>query len=163
VTPAETYYETPPKILALFRAIRQSLDPELARFGLCVDTAHLWVSGVDLRSREAAQHWLAQLEDPASPERALGSGPPAPGGTPAIVFHLNDSQRPKGVGPDAHAPLAAGKIWGPLAGAPGESGIAAVVDFAARHGCWVVLERKPHAALAGDYHLLRGLAPAYRL
>jgi hypothetical protein len=151
VTPPKTYYETPQKLAALFREIRSAVDPELDDFGLCVDTAHLWTSGVDLRTYEAAEAWLAGLEAVANvipPDR--------------IIFHLNDSARPLGVGPDMHAGLGLGKMW---AGVPPESsGLAAFVDYARRHDTVVILERKPKEALASDYYRLRalgaGVAPA---
>jgi endonuclease IV len=147
VRPAESYYERPAKLAQLFAAIRAEVDPELAHFGLCVDTAHLWVCGVDLQSYEAASAWLDALEsisDVVPPE--------------AVMFHLNDSIRPRGVGPDAHAPLAAGMLWGPLRGRPGRSGLAAFVDYALRHAAPVILERAPKESLANDYQILRELA-----
>jgi len=148
VSPRETYYETPEKLEALFREIRARLDPALAHFGLCVDSAHLWVSGVDLRSYDAADDWLARLESVA-------------GVIPhdCIMVHLNDSLRPRGVGPDAHAGLALGKIWEGYRRRLGESGIAAVADYAQRHETPVILERKPREALKSDYLILRELLP----
>lgn len=150
-TPAETYYESPAKLAALFREIR-GLDPHLDVFGLCVDTAHLWVAGVDLRRRADADRWLEELARRV-PELVV----PAP--APRLIFHLNDSLRERGKGPDAHAPLARGLIWSGMAENPVESGLGAVADFAARHRLWAILERKPNAALAGDYHIMRGLLP----
>lgn len=139
VTPAETYYETPAKLGALFAALRaQGLA---GGFGLCVDSAHLWVSGVDLRSFADADAWLAGLD------AAVGDTP--------VMVHLNDAAHARGVGPDAHAALGHGHIWRDAAA--GDSGIAAFVAFAARRGAPVILERKPLEALAGDYLLLHDL------
>lgn len=162
--PAETYYETPEKLAALFEAIAGALDPGLDRFGLCVDTAHLWVAGVDLRANADAAGWLEALcarLPGLAPERgpaASSSGGPA-GAAPRLIFHLNDSQRPRGVGPDAHASLLQGRIWAAFADAPADSGLAAVADFARRRGSWLILERKPPAALVSDFHVLRRLLP----
>lgn len=150
-TPAETYYESPQKLAALFREIR-ALDPHLDVFGLCADTAHLWVAGVDLRRRDAADAWLDDLA-----RRAPELVAPAP--TPRLIFHLNDSLRERGKGPDAHAPLAKGRIWSEAAESPEDSGLGAFADFASRHRLWAILERKPNAALPGDYHVLRRLRP----
>ena len=146
VRPDESYYETPAKLAALFRAIRAGVDPGLEQFGLCVDTAHLWTCGIDLRTRAVADRWLRDLE-------AASATIPAS----CVIFHLNDSQRERGTGPDMHAALGAGKIW---AGVPiARSGLAAVTDYAKRHGTPLILERKPKTALLGDYRVLRRLLP----
>ena len=150
VRPADSLYETPAKLASLFRAIR-AVDPDLAHFGLCVDSAHLWTCGVDLQSYDAAAEWFDRLEAVA------GVIPPA-----AVAIHFNDSLRPRGVGPDAHAGLARGKIWGGYRDRLGESGIAAVVDYAHRHGTPTILERKPKEALKSDYLILRELAGSSR-
>jgi endonuclease IV len=148
VKPSESYYETPAKLAALFREIRRELDPRSERFGLCVDTAHLWTCGVDVASRAAAESWLHDLEAEAA------DIPPE-----AVMIHLNDSKRERGVGPDAHEALCEGRIWERYARNLGASGLAAVVEYARRHGTPMILERKPNAALVRDYLLLRGLLP----
>jgi endonuclease IV len=145
VVARNAHYETPEKLAALFRGIR-TIDPELRRFGLCVDTAHLWVSGVDLASYAAADDWFRRLE-------AVADAIPHA----AVALHLNDSVRARGVGPDAHAPLAAGKIWSAYAARLGESGLAAVVDYARRHGTPAILERNPREGFLRDYRALAEL------
>jgi endonuclease IV len=149
VTPRESYYETPAKLAALFRAIRASLDPELLFFGLCVDSAHLWVSGIDLQTYASAESWLAALELVADviPHDS-------------VMIHLNDSERLRGVGPDTHAPLAKGKIWGDYRDRLNDSGIAAFTDYAQRHDTPVILERKPKEALKNDYFIIVELVPS---
>jgi sugar phosphate isomerase/epimerase len=144
--PAESLYETPAKLAALFRALRAALPDLAPRFGLCVDTAHLSTSGVDLRSRAAAEAWLAALEAEAD-------------AFPRVMLHLNDSLRPLGVGPDAHAPLAEGKMWEAYRSRLDESGLAAFVEWARRRGAPTILERKPREALRRDYLTLRKLLP----
>ena len=59
--PERSHYETPQKLAAFFRKVRE-VDPELQEFGLCIDTAHLWSCGVDIASREDARAWLDELE-----------------------------------------------------------------------------------------------------
>ena len=146
VTPRETYYETPEKLAELFKAIREKLDPRLDHFGLCIDSAHLWTCGIDLSSNESAEEWLAALEDKAAtiPHDR-------------VMIHLNDSGRPLGVGPDTHAGLASGQIWGDYKDRLDESGLAAFVNYAARHDTIVILERKPKSELKLDYLVLRKL------
>ena len=75
------------------------------------------------------------------------------------MIHLNDSERLRGVGPDTHAPLAAGKIWGSYRDNLAGSGLAAFTDYAQRHDSPVILERKPKEALKNDYLILRKLVP----
>jgi deoxyribonuclease-4 len=150
VRPAESYYETPAKLETLFRALR-GIDPPLGRFGLCIDTAHLWTAGVDLRTYAAADAWLQALEQRA------GVIPPS-----HVMAHLNDSQRPRGVGPDKHAPLAQGRIWEAYRDRLPESGLAAFTDYAQRHNTVAVLERKPKDSLLDDYAVLRELVPSAR-
>ncbi|MFA6166961.1 MAG: TIM barrel protein [Gemmatimonadaceae bacterium] len=147
VRPDESYYETPEKLAALFRAIREKLDSRLDHFGLCVDSAHLWTCGVDVASYAAADAWLGALEQKhaAIPHDR-------------VMIHLNDSRRARGVGPDAHAGLAAGEIWKEYAENLPASGLAAFVDYARRHDTVCILERKPAPALLDDYRALRELA-----
>lgn len=151
VRPRESYYETPGKLAALFRAIRAELDPELKYFGLCIDSAHLWTCGIDLQTYEAANTWLTALE-------AVADVIPHD----RVMIHLNDSLRLRGVGPDAHAPLARGKIWESYRDRLGESGLAAFTDYAQRHDTPAILERKPKEALKNDYLILADLVPSAR-
>lgn len=145
VNPKESYYETPKKLTKLFKEIRK-IDPNLERFGLCIDTAHLWTSGVDISTLENAENWIKELE--ANSDIIPHNN---------VMIHLNDSERPLGVGPDKHAGLAMGKIWSSYKSAPAKSGIAAFIDYALRHQLITILERKPQEALKSDYLILRKL------
>jgi len=150
VLPANSHYETPEKLAALFSAVRQ-VDPALCHFGLCIDTAHLWSCGVDLGSFEAAEEWLRRLErvaDVIPPDR--------------IIIHLNDSHDARGSGVDHHAPLLAGKMWGEYATRPRQSGLAAFVDYIVRNGIITILERSPQPALLDDYTALERLTAVVR-
>jgi len=146
VTPRETYYETPEKLQKLFESLRE-LDPDHKLFGLCVDTAHLWTNGIDLSSRQDAKEWLRQLSALHLPSEAL-------------MFHVNDSERACGTGPDSHAGLLTGHIWKDYRHHPEASGLAAFIQYATRHHNVVILERKPKEALEADYHLLAKLGPS---
>lgn len=151
VKPENSHYETPEKLAELFRAVRR-LDPGLCRFGLCIDTAHLWSCGVDLQSFEAAEEWLSRLEavaDVIPPDR--------------VLLHLNDSLDARGSGVDHHAPLLGGAIWGAYRERPRQSGLAAFVDYAERHGTPAILERKPLEAILDDYAVLGRLTDSARL
>jgi len=155
VLPAHSHYESPAKLIEFFRSVRARVDPDLAFFGLCIDTAHLWASGADISSYKKASAWLDQLEEGHSVI------PPH-----AILLHLNDNKNGLGGGLDAHEVLLRGKIWGGYAHTPEQSGLAAFVDYAVRHGVPTILERKAdkgqHAislkeALRDDLTTLAGL------
>jgi endonuclease IV len=152
VAPSNAHYASGENLGELFRLIRERYDADLARVGLCLDTAHLWTSGVDIASYAAAEKWLEGLED------ASDTIPPD-----AIMLHLNDSLRSCGTGPDAHAGLAAGKIWGAYRDALADSGLAAFVDYAVRNDTVTILERKPVEKLVDDYRVLYTLAPSARV
>lgn len=143
VVPMETYYETPEKLRELFMAIRAEIDPGLERFGLCFDTAHLWVSGIDFGTAAGSQDWFDRLDairDVLPPHCIMG--------------HLNDSQRARGRGPDTHAALGQGQIWNGAGESEGEPALRPVLAWAERTGAVLILERKPKEALTGDYQLL---------
>lgn len=142
-TPGFTDYATVEGLSALMRSLEAAAP---GRFGLCVDTAHLHTCGVDLGSYAAADAWFRGLE------ASLPAGVPT-------ALHLNDSQRPRGHGPDRHEALMRGHIWSAWADRPAESGLAAAVDYARRAGAPAILERKPAALLRDDYRVLRELAP----
>ena len=117
VIPEHAKFETPAKLAGLLEALRE-IDPGLERFGVCIDTAHLWTSGVDLRSYAAGAAFVGQLEAAKIDPRLL-------------MFHLNDSRREQSHGPDAHAALGQGRIWEGLA--PENTGAAALLEYARRH------------------------------
>lgn len=159
ITAAGNHYNTPEKLGVLFALISSApASPGAPPVGLCVDTAHLWTSGIDLRSRDAAAAWIAGLRNMAAAHDAAAAhavdarASPEAAAAPAklqIMYHLNDSKNPLGVGPDSHEALGAGHIWRGLA--PRESGLAAFVADADRHGSVAILERKPIELLESDY------------
>lgn len=128
VKPSESYYESPDKLNALFAELNNP------RIGLCIDTAHLWTCGVPLRTKKEAMVWLALL----APVK--------------MMFHLNDSLRERGVGPDTHAPLMKGKIWGDIEYS--ESGLSVFISFIRDHNIPCIFERNDPSTLIGDYMIL---------
>ena len=114
------------------------------KFGICVDTAHAWACGVPLVSREDTQEFLARIRHP-------------------VMFHLNDSREPRGSGKDEHELLTAGKIWGVYKTLPIEnSGLVAILDYAATNGCPVILERVPEI-VGADIELIASLGYGKKL
>jgi endonuclease IV len=143
-------YDSPGKLAQLYAAIRGLGVAD--RFGFCVDTAHLWTSGVDLSSRESAEAWISAYE-------ALQAAGQLPA---ALMLHCNDSGRPRGRGPDEHAPLCRGQIWSGYMESPADSGLAAFVAFAARTNAVLILERHDSHGLESDYELLLRVRPSLR-
>lgn len=105
------------------------------KIGLCIDTAHLWTCGLDISSYEAMAEWLDELDL----ENIY-----------SILIHLNDDQGPRGKGKDKHAPITKGQIWEADSG-----GLRALLEFATRNCCVVILERKD--GLDQDFIVLSGL------
>ncbi len=67
------------------------------RFGTCLDTAHLYAAGYNVRTREGYEETVAQVEKIFGTKRVLG-------------LHLNDSKVPLGKRVDRHAHLGEGEI-----------------------------------------------------
>ena len=67
------------------------------RFGICLDTAHLYAAGYNIKTREGYEETVAQAEKLFGTRRVLG-------------LHLNDSKVPLGKRVDRHEHLGAGEI-----------------------------------------------------
>lgn len=141
-SPSKSHYITAENFSNLFKRISK-IDPKLAFTGLCIDTAHLWSSGVDISSYEDADAWLLDLE-------AIAHVLPMD----KIALHLNDSAYNLGDGRDHHASLMKGHIWEKFADTPNESGLKAFIDFAKKHDIPVILERHNEDELRSDYRVL---------
>jgi hypothetical protein len=144
-------FADPAGLAELWRELAAAGAP-MSRLGLCVDTAHVWTGGVCLRWRAPAAAYCAALDGVVA---AIADGP-----TPRVLLHLNDSARARGSGPDHHAPLGLGQIWGgAVDGAARPDGLAEIVGWAAAHGFPTILERNDdhghgHDVLSGDYAVL---------
>ncbi len=68
-----------------------------ARLGICIDTAHLFAAGHDLRNPDGWEHVVSQLK------KLLGL-------RLILAFHLNDSKTPLGSRVDRHADIGKGHI-----------------------------------------------------
>jgi deoxyribonuclease IV len=67
------------------------------RFGICLDTAHLYAAGYNVKTRKGYDETMAQVEKLFGSKRVLG-------------LHLNDSKVPLGKRVDRHDHLGAGEI-----------------------------------------------------
>ena len=77
------------------RLLRSVAAPE--RLGVCLDTCHAFAAGIDLRSVEAYEAFVATVDDVVGLAR-VGA------------WHLNDSLHPLGSRKDRHASIGAGEI-----------------------------------------------------
>lgn len=68
-----------------------------ARLGVCLDSCHWWVSGIDVTDREVLDRELAGLDEAIGPERLR-------------AIHLNDSKAPFGSNRDRHENIGEGEI-----------------------------------------------------
>lgn len=132
-------YATPQQLGELYKELMQ-LNPN--RFGICIDTAHIWISGIDISSYDKMQAYLDEIVE-------VGIDPKN------VMFHLNDSIRNMNEGPDTHSKLAEGRIWGNYSKRNlKESGIAALVNFARKHNNIVIIERNKYEDIIDDFILL---------
>jgi deoxyribonuclease-4 len=142
-------YDTGQKLSKLFHIIN-SIQLKLQKshpFGLCIDTAHIWTSGNDISTYEGANRWFSELMDmPYIPYDKL-------------IIHLNDSERDLGCGPDKHASLTKGKIWGAYKTREElkKSGLFFIINFAKEHNIPIILERNNKEMLKDDYAILKKL------
>lgn len=67
------------------------------RVGLCLDTCHLFASGIDLRDKEKVQSLFHNLEDRKLTERV-------------VMLHANDSKKALNSGIDRHEHIGMGEI-----------------------------------------------------
>ena len=67
------------------------------RLGLCLDTCHIYVSGVDLRDPAVVDGLVGEIDDAVGLERLR-------------ALHVNDSAAPLGSNRDRHASMGAGEI-----------------------------------------------------
>jgi len=122
-------FSDPRALAAIFDIARD----EGTRVGVCIDTAHVWGAGANLRTRESCAAWLDEL-----------------GNNIPFAMHLNDSSRARGSLSDVHEPLGAGKIWAD------DDGYIAAIEWANEHGAPVIMERTHDviAAAQSDMKLL---------
>jgi deoxyribonuclease-4 len=88
------------------------------RLGICLDSCHLYVSGVDVTERAALDALLDEVDDTMGLERLR-------------ALHVNDSAAPLGSNRDRHANIGEGllgKKLGVFLGHPRLQGLPAVIE-----------------------------------
>ena len=112
---------------------------------VCIDTAHLWGSGVNISSYQDAKNWLHELDTLA------------PNVKNDIVLHLNDSTRKLGCGNDKHAPLFYGDIWGAFKDDKKQSGAYCFIQYAIKNKIYMILERPDKEMIQFDIPVMKEL------
>jgi deoxyribonuclease IV len=75
--------------------IRRSKEPE--RFGVCIDTCHIFAAGYGLKTREEYDATMQELDEQVGLDRVR-------------AFHLNDSKREQGSRVDRHEHIGEGHL-----------------------------------------------------
>ena len=94
------------------------------RVGVCLDSCHLWVSGIDVTDPDALDATLAELDDMVGLERLR-------------ALHVNDARDALGSNRDRHANIGEGELGDGLAvflGHPRLQGLPAVLEVPGRDG-----------------------------
>jgi len=138
--PINSFYHNPENINNLFVEIKK-IDKDLRYFGICIDTAHIWSSGVDISEYKYTEMWLNELDIPHE----------------SILFHLNDNKKDLGIAPDEHEALTHGKIWNKYKDNIKNSGLYAIINFAKFYNIPIILERKVSKLLFNDYLIIQQL------
>ena len=135
-TPAinKSDYATPEQLLTLIK----ELDLYKDKLGICIDTAHIHISGVDLSSYKKAKAYFDKIEEIIKIYPDM------------FMLHLNDSTQELGKGRDQHEALMKGKIWKGFKFE--ESGLCAIFEFIKRNNIITILERKE--GLIDDFKLI---------
>jgi len=122
----------------LARVIEAIDDP---RVGVCLDTCHVYVSGVDIRQRAVADALVERIDREIGLERLR-------------CLHVNDSAAPLGSNRDRHANIGEGELGpeiGVLLAHPRLQGLPAILETAGPEGkgadrAEIDLARRFHAA-----------------
>lgn len=137
--PPDTYYSTVADLRKLVEMI-----PAVSRqhFGICIDTAHLWVCGIHLNEVPVMATFLKEL-DVMRAETGI-----------FIMWHLNDSKNQCGCGPDAHEIITRGHIW-----EHDESSLKLLISYIVEHNDVAIFELHDddHRDLTTAYDVLNTL------
>jgi deoxyribonuclease IV len=105
------------------------------RLGICLDSCHWWVSGVDVTDPEALDAALAELDDAIGLDRLR-------------CLHVNDADAELGSNRDRHATMQAGRIG---------DGLAMFLAHPAFQELPAILETAGPDGYAGELRLLKAL------
>jgi len=120
----------------------KKVDPNI-KFGVCLDTAHVWAMGGDISSTEATTKYLDDFTDAFTDELNNNKS------EYQVLFHLNDQVYEFSDGKDAHSPLGYGTIWSPYRSKLADSGLKVIVDYIQKYEIPTVLERSAYQKVNG--------------
>jgi deoxyribonuclease-4 len=135
--PGKESYDSLDKLIEFARKTRE-IEP-MRQFGICIDTAHMYESGIDFSSQDICHEFFTRATDELYLENNM-----------LPFMHLNDSKTPLGSGIDQHASLGHGYIWKDYKGRGGVdkkilSSLQEVIDFIKETSCPAILERDSEA------------------
>ena len=128
-------YSSPKNLNILFDRISNEIDKNLDNFGLCIDTAHLWSSGVDISTYKNMYNWINEINIPPN----------------NILIHCNDNTKELGKSPDCHTNISLGKIWNNYKDNLEDSGLYALLKYATINQVPIILERGVSKLLYTEY------------
>jgi endonuclease IV len=136
ISPDKAIYSTPKALCELYQMTKKAG----LNVGICVDTCHLYVSGVDLANESVMNQFMSELTKYIPAED--------------LLIHLNDSAAMLGSGRDKHASLGQGYIWGQDMGS-----LKILLDYIERYKIETINERNEgNGTLAEDYRVIRSLS-----
>jgi endonuclease IV len=139
--PSNSVFHLSSNLNILFDNIKKYLDDNMKYFGLCIDTAHLWSSGLDISDYDSVVTWLNELTIDYD----------------NIMIHCNDNDKLLGECPDIHNTLFKGNIWkGHVDNITG-SGLYAFIEYSKRYNIPIILERHMDNLLINDYIILQNM------
>jgi deoxyribonuclease IV len=112
-------YINPENLNKLCAQLKKELSNDnFEKIKICIDTAHLHASGVNITSKQDAKSYFTQLNSDS-----IG------------LIHLNDNYNKFKSNKDKHAPLTKGNIWN-----DDVSGLIYIVRYAKKHNIPIILE-----------------------
>lgn len=134
--PDRALYNTPKALYDLYKATKKAG----LNTAICIDTCHLYVSGIDLSSESIMNEFMSELVKYIPSED--------------LFIHLNDSAATLASGKDRHASVGKGYIWGRDTGA-----LKILLEYINKYNIDTILERNEgNGNLLEDYTLLRSLS-----
>ena len=133
-SPMHAVYNTPE---ALYEVYKKAKEAGINNVGICVDTCHIYVSGLDITEPYIMKDYMEKLVKFIPSED--------------LLIHLNDSGANLGSGKDRHASVGYGHIWG-----KSTKSLKILLDFITRYKILTILERNEgNGSLKDDYTVIK--------
>jgi len=131
ISPMDAIYNSVQTLAFLYReCLKNNIN-----VGICIDTCHLYASGLNLSDSTVADKFMNELTTMIEPAN--------------LLIHLNDSASTLGSGKDHHASIGVGNIWGP---GRSKKSLWIILDYVMKYKIDCILERNDtNGALASDF------------